>query len=125
MALQQSINQSNAYLLSAWAFEALRAEASQVEWTCNTSNVFLGAVGTFGAKASVVLFAFSTLDGRVDMKVETIVAAVAEAKGGIEAAFGYPSHIVFVQVVALVALLAKTSEPMLAYGSLVGISKRR
>lgn len=108
--------------MSAWTLEPLRAESCEVERTCHASDVFLGAEWTFGTKASIVLFAFPPLDGRVDVKVETVVAAVAESKCGVEPTFGDPSHVVLVQVVALVALLTQSSKPMLADGTLVGIA---
>ena len=90
--------------MSAWTFEPLWAESGEVERTCYTSNVFLG---------------------RVNVQVKAIITAVAEAESGIEPALGDPPHVVFVQIVALVSFFAQSTKPMLAYGSLVGISKRR
>lgn len=80
------------------------------------------SIFTFGAEASIIPLAFSPLDGRVNVKIQTIVTTVAESKGSVEATFGDPTHVVLVQIVALVSLLAKTSKPMLAYRSLVGVS---
>lgn len=78
---------------------------------------------TFGTETSVVLFTLSPLDSRIYMKVEAVVTAVAESKGGVEPAFGDPSHVVFVQVVTLISLLAETSKPMLTYCSLVRVTQ--
>lgn len=108
--------------MSAWALEPLWAETSEVERTCNASNVLLGAKGAFGTEASVVLFALPPLDGGINVKIEAVIAAVAESKRGVKSTFGNPSHIVFVQVVALIALLTQSSKPMLADGALVGIA---
>ncbi len=58
------------------------------------------------------------------MKIEAVVTAVAEAERRIEPAFWDPPHVVFVQVVALIAFLAETSKPMLAYRTLVWITQR-
>lgn len=59
------------------------------------------------------------------MKIQAVVTTVAEPKGGVEPALGYPSHIVFVQIVALVVLLAQASKPVLAHRAFVRISQRR
>ena len=111
--------------MSAWTFEPLWAESGEVERTCYTSNVFLGTKRAFGTKASVVPGAFPPLDGRVNVQVKAIITAVAEAESGIEPALGDPPHVVFVQIVALVVLLAQASKPVLAHRAFVRISQRR
>lgn len=112
------------YSLSAWTLGALWAEAGEVEGAGDASDVLLGAERSLWAESAVVPFALSALDGGVDVEVEAVVSAVAESKGGVEAALGDPAHVVLVEVVALLALLAQPSEPVLAYGALVGIAQR-
>lgn len=55
------------------------------------------------------------------MQVEAVIAAVAESKRGVEPAFWDLAHVILVEVVALIALLAQATKPMLADGSLVGV----
>lgn len=112
------------YSLSAWTLGPLWAEAGEVEGAGDASDVLLGAERALWTESAVVPFALSALDGGVDVEVEAVVSAVAESKGGVEAALGDPAHVVLVEVVALLALLAQTSEPVLAYGALVGVAQR-
>ncbi|KAI3489738.1 hypothetical protein L1887_46109 [Cichorium endivia] len=112
------------YSLSAWTLGTLWAEAGEVEGAGDASDVLLGAERALWTESAVVPLALSALDGGVDVEVEAVVSAVAESKGGVEAALGDPAHVVLVEVVALLALLAQTSEPVLAYGALVGVAQR-
>ena len=76
------------------------------------------AVGTVPTEAAIVPGAVLYLGLAVQMeKLALFVAALAVFR--VEEAFGHFAHVVLVQELALVALLAQTSQPVLADDRLV------
>ena len=57
------------------------------------------------------------------MKIETVIAAVAETEGSVEATFRDAAKIILVKIVALITFLAQTTKPVLADSPLVWISE--
>lgn len=72
------------------------------------------AVGTVAAEASLVPRTILHLALRVDVQKGTLFV-VAGVEPRVEVALGHLGHVVLVQELALVALLAQSSQPVLAH----------
>lgn len=77
---------------------------------------------TLCAKAAPVVWTFSDFCLGVNVKVEALISAGAEPVLSKESAFWHTSQIVFVQVIACIALFTQTAKPMLADGTFVRIA---
>ena len=96
------------------ALRAQRAEASQVVRAGGAAHMLLGTLGTKFTKATLIAFAPAALDTRLNVHVQAVFRRVAESKSGEKAALRHAPQVVLVQVVAHVALLAQSSQPVLA-----------
>lgn len=76
--------------------------------------MLLGTLGTQFTKATLIAFAPAALDTRLNVHVQAVFRRVAESKSGEKAALRHAPQVVLVQVVAHVALLAQSSQPVLA-----------
>ena len=94
---------------------AVGAEAGQVKGANLPPDVLLGAVGTEGAEAPLVVGAGRQLGGRVDVQIEALIAVGAVAVAHEEVALGHLAQVVLVQELARRALLAEAAQPVLAH----------
>lgn len=91
-----------------------RAEAAHVVDAGDAACVSMAAVGTVSTEAAIVPRTISNLRLWINVQKRTFfVAAGVEAT--VEVTLGHFRHVVLVQKFALVSLLTKTTEPMLAH----------
>lgn len=89
-------------------------ESHQVVHTDHPSCVSVSAVRTVFAEASVIPGTVFNLGLRINVQERTFLVATL-AKLGVEVAFRHFGHVVFVEELALVSLLAQSSEPVLTH----------
>ena len=146
-ARRQTEGKEKATQLFKLAAGAFGTESEEVVLANDLLDVPVLAVGSVAAKASIIPRTVFDLGLSIEMqKLAFLVTALAWTKRdqdrlgqsddqyelewtvgsgtgltvfGVEEALGHLAHVVFVQELALVALLAQTSEPMLAYDGLV------
>lgn len=104
--------------LEAWmhkfALRSRRTESGQVVHAEHTSYVTMAATRSVSTEAAVIPRTIFDFALRVNVQERTFFV-VACVEAGVEVAFRHLSHIVFVQELALVSLLAKTTQPMFAH----------
>ena len=88
-------------------------EAGQPVDTENSPDVTVPTVGAVTAEASVVPGTVSDLGFRINMEERTLLV-VAGVEPGVEVALRHLTHVVFVEELALVPLLAQPPEPVFA-----------
>merc|ERR1719245_879641 len=97
---------------------ALRAEAGEVVDAEDAADVPVPAGGSVSAESSVVPGTVPHLGLGVDVQERTLLV-MASVKSSVEVALWHLAHIVLVQELALVALLAEAAQPVLANNRLV------
>lgn len=93
-------------------------EAHQIVHTDYSSCMSVSAVRTVFAKTSVVPGTVFDFGLWVDVKEGTFFVATL-SKLGVEVAFRHLGHVVFMEKLALVSLLAQSSEPMFTHHCLL------
>lgn len=96
------------------ALPPVRAKAREVEPAQRLPHVLLAAPLPQGAKPLLVVRAGREPCRWVDVQVVTVVSADTVAAAVVIRALCSRAYVVFVEVVALVALFAETFEPVLA-----------
>ena len=96
------------------AIRTIGTEAGQVEFAEFPPNVSLAASGTFLAETLVVLLAHGQLTILLDVDIQTFIAILTEAVLIVELAFAHLSKIVLMEIVAGIAFLAKSLQPVFA-----------
>ena len=76
--------------------------------------MLLGTLGTQFTKATLIAFAPAALEPRVQENVQAVLRIIAVSKSGLTRGLRHAPQVVLVQVVAHVALLAQSSQPVLA-----------
>lgn len=99
--------------MHVFAVRAIGAKASEVVHAQHTPHVSVAALRAKTTKASVIPWAVFQLRVRADVQ-EGALLVVAGIKSGVEVALWHLSHVILVQKLALVTLLAETAQPMLA-----------
>lgn len=97
---------------------SIRTKASQIILAQNSSHVSVSAAGSMSAEAAIIPRAILDLALRIDVQKRALLL-VTGIESGVEVALGHLSHIIFVQKLAAVAFLAKSSQPMLAHDRLL------
>lgn len=93
---------------------SLRAESGQVVHAEHPPQVLVPAVRTVAAEAALVPRAVLHLRLGIDVQ-EGALLVVAGVEAGVEVALRHLGHVVLVQELALVALLAEATQPVLAH----------
>lgn len=96
-----------------FAQTAVRTETGQIVGAEHPANVPMTTVRSVSTEAAIVPRTVANLRFRIDVQ-ERAFLIVAGIEARIEVAFGHFGHVVFVQELALVALLAEATQPMFA-----------
>jgi len=97
---------------------ACRAEASQVVDAEHAPDMAVATVRTMATEATVIPGAVTDLGFWVNVE-EGALFVMAGIESGVEIALGHLAHVVLVQELALVPLLAEPPQPVLAHDGLV------
>jgi len=100
--------------MGEFAFGAFRTESDEVIDAENSSRVPMPTVGTVPTETSIVPRAVFDLGRGIDVLKGTLFVKT-RAELLVEVTLGHLRHVVLVEKLAVVALLAKTAQPMLAY----------
>ena len=96
-----------------------RTEAAQVAHADDASGVSMSAVRSVPAKPSIVPRTVFDLRFRIDVQILAVLVG-ARLKLRIEVALGHFGHVVLVQELAQIALLAEATQPVLADHRTIG-----
>jgi hypothetical protein len=97
---------------------ACRTESGQIIYTEHAAHVTMPTVGPVPAETAVIPRTVPDLGLGVNVK-EGALLVVAGVEARVEVALGHFGHVVLVQELALVALLAEAAEPVLAHDGFV------
>lgn len=92
---------------------AVRTESGQVVGTQNSAHVSMATMRTVSAETTVVPGTVLDLALRIDVKKGAFLV-VARIESRVEVTLGHLGHVVLVQELALVTLLAEAAQPMFA-----------
>jgi len=101
-----------------WTRGSSRTEASQVVNAEDSSYVAVATIGTMAAEPSVVPRTVTNLGLWVYVE-ERALFVMTGIKPGVEVALRHLAHVVLVQELALVPLLAEPPQPVLAYNRFI------
>lgn len=99
----------------------IRAKSRKIKLAQRASIMRLGTMRSERTEAAIVVQARRELRRGVDVQIETLVAVAAVEGSHVLVAFGHAAQVIFVEELALVALLAETAQPVLADETVEGV----